>query len=81
MAKLSQTERVLRHLQDHDSITSLEAMQEYGIYRLASRISDLKKAGIGIQREFVSGTNRYGEKTKFVRYSLKKEAGECRTGL
>lgn len=81
MAKMSQIDRVLQHLQDYDSITSVEAMQEYGIYRLASRISDLKKAGIGIQTEFVHTTNRYGEKTKYARYSLKKEAGECQTGL
>lgn len=81
MAKMAQVDMVLRHLQEHDSITSVEAMELYGIYRLASRISDIKKTGIGINCEFVHCTNRYGVKTKYARYSLKKEAGECRTEL
>lgn len=42
---MNQCETILRHLRDYGSITSLEAMQEYGIMRLASRISDLKKIG------------------------------------
>lgn len=48
----------------------MEAMQEYSIMRLASRISDLKKSGIPIRREMVSGKNRYGETTSYARYSL-----------
>ena len=33
--KITQCERILRHLNDFGSITSLEAMQDYGIMRLA----------------------------------------------
>ena len=71
---MKQCERIIRHLKDYGSISSLEAMQEYGIMRLASRISDLKKAGIPIRREMVSGKNRYGESTSYARYSLDKGA-------
>jgi len=67
---LNQTERILRHLQTFGAITSLEAIQDYGILRLASRISDLRKEGLPIRREMVSGRNRYGEATSFARYSL-----------
>ena len=67
---MNQTERILRHLQTFGAITSLEAIQDYGILRLASRISELKKEGLPIQREMVSGRNRYGEATSFARYSL-----------
>ena len=67
---MTQCERIFRHLQDYGSITSLEAMQEYGIMRLASRISDMKKAGVAIRSETVTGENRYGEKTSFSRYFL-----------
>lgn len=67
---MTQSERIVRHLRDFGSITSLEAMQDYGIMRLASRVSDLKKAGLPIQREMVSGRNRYGEPTSYARYSL-----------
>ena len=68
---MTQCERVLRHLEDFGSITSAEAISEYGVYRLASRISDLKKRGVPIEKEMVSGKNRYGELTSFARYSLK----------
>lgn len=67
---MNQTERILRHLQTFGAITSLEAIQDYGILRLASRISDLRKEGLPIRREMVSGRNRYGENTSFARYSL-----------
>mgnify|MGYP004671035539 CR=1 FL=1 len=52
---MKQTEKIARHLETYGSITSLEAMQEYGIMRLASRISDLKRAGIPIKTEMVTG--------------------------
>lgn len=67
---MTQSERIVRHLRDYGSITSLEAMKEYGILRLASRVSDLKKAGFPIHVEMVKGYNRYGEATAFARYSL-----------
>nr|DAN88897.1 MAG TPA: helix-turn-helix domain protein [Caudoviricetes sp.] len=73
---MTQCERIQRHLEDYGSITSLEAMQEYGIMRLASRISDLKQMGVPIEKEMVSGKNRYGELTSFARYSL-KVVGTC----
>lgn len=40
---ITQCEIVLRHLRDYGAISPLEAMAEYGIMRLASRIADLKK--------------------------------------
>lgn len=67
---MTQCERVIRHLQDYGSITTLEAMTEYGIMRLASRIDDLHKLGYPIVMEMVSGKNRYGEVTRYARYRL-----------
>lgn len=67
---MTQNDRILRHLQDYGSISSMEAVQEYGIMRLASRISDLKKAGIPIHREMIAGKNRYGEATCYARYTI-----------
>ena len=74
MEKLSQCEKILRHLEDYGSITSLEAMNEYGIMRLASRVTDLKNKGYPITREMVRGVNRYGEATSFARYELDRRA-------
>ena len=70
MAKLTQCDRILRHLNDHGSITSLEAMSEYGIMRLASRINDLKGMGYPILSERVTGKNRYNETTSDSIYRL-----------
>ena len=67
---MTQCEQVIRHMEESGSITSLEAMQEYGIMRLASRITDLKKAGIPIKREMVSQKNRHGDTVTFARYSI-----------
>lgn len=69
----TQCDRVLRHLKDYGSITTLEAITEYGILRLASRINDLRRMGYGIKSEIVSGRNRYGEKTHYSVYTLAKE--------
>ena len=71
----NQCARILRHLQDYGSITSIEAFTEYGIMRTASRIADLRQMGYPIKSERVSGKNRYGEKTSYARYTLaaKKE--------
>ena len=44
-----QCQQVLSHLQSGKPITALEALRLYGIFRLASRIHDLKKAGLTIQ--------------------------------
>jgi len=72
MAKLTQCERVLRHLEDFGSITSLEAMSEYGIMRLASRIADLKGQGYPIVSERTTGRNRYDGPTSYCTYRLRK---------
>lgn len=68
--KVTQCERILRHLMDFGSITSLDAVNEYGIMRLASRINDLRAQGIAIVSEVVAGKNRYGETTHYSVYRL-----------
>lgn len=67
---ITQTDRIIRHIQDYGSITPVEAMQEYGIMRLASRMCDIKRAGYTVRREMVTGKNRYGESTTYARYFL-----------
>jgi len=72
MAKTSQNDRVLRHLQTFGKITPIQALQEYGIMRLASRISDLKKEGYEIERTFKRHVNKFGESTHYAVYELKE---------
>lgn len=70
---MTQREMLERHLLDIGSITSAEAMAQYGIYRLASRISELKKDGMRIGWKMESNTNRYGKTVSFKRYFLEDE--------
>ena len=64
-------ERILRHLMDYGTITSWEAIQEYGCTRLSHYIYLLKKDGYTITGADEPFTNRYGEKSHFTRYRLK----------
>ena len=70
MSKLTQQEKVIRHLKLHGTLSQNEAMTQYGISRLASRINDLKNAGWPIHKRMLTGQNRYGEKTRYARYAL-----------
>ena len=71
--KISQCDRILRHLRDYGSITAIEAISEYGILRLAARISDLRRRGHNITGEIVHGENRYGEPTHYSVYRLTED--------
>lgn len=71
--KMTQCDRIIRHMQDYGSISSMEAIQEYGILRLASRVNDLRSQGYDIVAETKTGKNRYGESTHFAVYRLKEE--------
>lgn len=73
MEKMTQCDKILRHLTDYGSITSLTAVNEYGILRLAARISDLKRRGHAIDSRIVLGKNRYQEATHYTEYTLKTE--------
>lgn len=70
---MTQNEKVLHHLETYGSITPLEALEGYGIMRLASRITDLKKEGVLITRELKTYKNRFGETVRYAVYRLKEE--------
>ena len=73
--KTTQCDRILRHMKDFGSISSLEAITEYGILRLASRINDLKRMGYPIISETKTGKNRYNEATHYKVYKLVEKEG------
>ena len=69
---MSQKERVMEHLRTCGGLTSAEAMEMYGIARLASRVAELRADGIQIRTETVTKRNRYGQPVTFARYVLDK---------
>ena len=74
MSKATQAQRVLDYMRDFGSITQLEALNDLGVMRLASRISDLKKDGYVIKSKPEAVKNRYGESCYIKRYSLGGDA-------
>ena len=72
---MKQTEKIARHLETYGSITSLEAMQDYGIMRLASRVSELKKDGHNITGHMITVKNRFGENCSVKQYRMGGGAG------
>ena len=57
-------------MQEYGSISTMEAFRKFGITRLASRIFEIRRMGIGVEAETVTGKNRYGESVHYARYSL-----------
>ena len=68
--KTTQCDRILRYLKDFGSITQAEAMQNFGCFRLAARIADLRNRGYRISKTTEHGRNRYGEPISWARYQI-----------
>ena len=59
--------RVLQYMKDFGSITTFEAFTELGCTRLSEYIRQLR-FNYHIVDEWVSTTNRYGEKVQYKKY-------------
>ena len=66
----TQCDRIVDYMRQHGSITQLEAYNELGVFRLASRINDLRRHGYNIVSKSEEVKNRSGEKCKISRYIL-----------
>tara|TARA_Y100000361_G_scaffold81679_1_gene72249 strand:+ start:415 stop:618 length:204 start_codon:yes stop_codon:yes gene_type:complete len=67
---MTQNKRLLTYLEQGNKINPLKAWQELGIYRLASRICDLRKDGIEVKDEWLEVPNRFGEFVRVKQYYL-----------
>ena len=68
---MTQREMILNHLRAHDTITPLEALSTYGVYRLSSIINRLRHAGHDIETETMTGTGMNGNPLNYARYRLR----------
>lgn len=66
--RLSQTDEILAHLQQYGTITSLQAITQYGATRLSAIIFDLRKDGHIIEIKSKTAKNRRGTNTTFAEY-------------
>ena len=69
--KVTQKEQVLNHLKTYGSLTSWDAIMEYGITRLSHHIYCLRNDGIIIPDERVQVKTRLGRTTIISKYSLR----------
>lgn len=65
-----QNRQLYEHMREHGGVSQMEAYDEYGITRVASRIHEMRVAGIGIVKSMRSGTNRYGRRVTYAVYRL-----------
>ena len=69
--RVTHYDRILNHLNQYGSITSWEAIREYGITRLSAVIYELRKE-YNIVSTFETTKNRYGDKISYAKYILEK---------
>lgn len=67
---MTQKQMILQHMKETGSITPGTALEEYGCFRLAARIADLKDDGVEIRTEIEKRKNRYGKTVRYARYRL-----------
>ena len=72
MEKTTQEKEVLDYLRKIGSITSWEAIVEFGATRLSAIIYNLRKKGYNIETTDVIVKNRYGNATVIAKYVLKE---------
>lgn len=70
---MTQNEAILNYMQKNGSITQMDALIECGCFRLASRISDLKRQGNAIGSRFITVTTRSGEQKTIKEYFIEEE--------
>jgi len=69
--KLTQKEQVLDHLKTYKSLTSWDAIMEYGITRLSHHIYCLRNEGFIIPDERIKVKTRLGRDTNISKYTLR----------
>lgn len=66
--------RILAYLREHGSITGHDAVVFCATTDHRARISDLRKAGIPITSAWETSDNAFGERVRYKRYFLAREA-------
>lgn len=68
----SQSDAILWHLKKYGSITSYEAIKEYGATRLSAIIFNHRKDGYNIDSMPLTKKTRFGRNTTISKYVYKK---------
>ena len=70
-SKMNKTKAILMHLKENGSITTWEAIQDYGATRLSAIIYNLRhNYNLLIQSKEIAFKDRYGNNASYVEYIL-----------
>ena len=67
---MNQTQEILDYILNKGSITTKQATEEIGCYRLSARIYEIRALGIDVQKEMIRVLNRKGETCRVARYTI-----------
>ena len=67
---MSQATDVIEYIRDNGSITTKQAMEDLGCYRLSGRIYDIKAIGIEVEKEMITVQNRNGKDCRVAKYTI-----------
>jgi len=73
IVKTSKMQKVKEHLVAKRTITSWQAIDKYGVTRLAAIIFNLRTAGWIIDTKDIAFEDRYGNKGSYAKYTLLSE--------
>lgn len=65
---MTQKERITNYIEEHGSISPMEAFSHLGITKLATQISEMRREGKEFDQKWETSKNRYGESVRFMRY-------------
>ena len=73
MSKPTHCEQIVDYMESFGSINPMQALEDLGCMRLASRISDLRRQGYPIISKRINYKTRLGEYKHFHEYRIKED--------
>lgn len=69
--RINQKRLIIDYMREYGSIEPMQALSDLGVYRLGSRIHDLRSEGYNIRTEYVEAkSKRTGYTVRYAKYSL-----------
>ena len=72
----NQCTAILEYIRQNGSITGMESVKNLGILNYKARINELREDGWPIVTTYETRVDGAGNRTRFGRYSLRREAGK-----
>lgn len=70
---MNQKQRIEKYINEFGSITPMDAFMDLGITKLATRISEMIRDGMLIEKKSVNAKNRFGKPVTYMSYSIRSD--------